>query len=90
MMTLRPGLTNTEPMPERQLHNQEGNKMLYALIMWVTIGSLNQYKPIVVPGFNSAQSCNASAIAIIGELRKSAGASAATETHTCAPNFSAS
>lgn len=63
--------------------------MVYALIMWVTISSLNQFKPIVVQGFASAQACNATAAATIGELKKAPGASAATETHTCAPNFTA-
>ncbi|MGQ0444427.1 MAG: hypothetical protein ACT4O2_04680 [Beijerinckiaceae bacterium] len=59
--------------------------MTYALVMWVSIVSLGQYKPIVVQGFASAQACNATATAIITELNKKVSA---TESHTCAPNFS--
>jgi hypothetical protein len=54
--------------------------------MWVSIASVGQYKPIVVQGFASAQACNATAIALITDLNKKISA---TETHTCAPNFTA-
>jgi hypothetical protein len=60
--------------------------MVYALVMWVSIASVGQYKPIVVQGFASAQACNATAIALITQLNTKISA---TETHTCAPNFTA-
>jgi hypothetical protein len=59
--------------------------MTYALIMWVSIVSVGQYKPIVVQGFASAQACNVAANAIISEIKTKISAS---EIHTCAPNFS--
>jgi hypothetical protein len=60
--------------------------MVYALIMWVSIVSVGQYKPIVVQGFASAQACNAAATSIITQIQAKLPAS---ETHTCAPNFTA-
>jgi hypothetical protein len=60
--------------------------MVYALVMWVSIASVGQYKPIVVQGFASAQACNAAATLIITQLNAKI---AATESHVCEPNFTA-
>lgn len=61
--------------------------MVYALVMWISIASLGQYKPIVVQGFLSAPACNTAAAAIMAELK--ASKLTGTETHTCVPNFTA-
>lgn len=60
--------------------------MVYALVMWVSIVSVGQYKPIVVQGFASPQACNVTANAIITQLNTKISA---TETHVCVPNFTA-